>query len=198
MAGCTSSTSSVASSAATGSSAGTCRLPADSRSPPTTRGPRIALLYLFGDGASNEGKFREALNLAALWKLPVLFLVENNLFGMGTELQRLSAVHRPLSPRDGFGVPGPELRRHGRARGVHADVRGDRRAREAASRCSWRPSPTASAATRWRTRSSIARKRKSKSGASAIRSSLPQAAAARGRDRGGLAAALDEATTRAW
>jgi pyruvate dehydrogenase E1 component alpha subunit len=42
----------------------------------------------FGDGAVAEGEFHESLNLAALWRLPVLFLCENNLYGMGTALER--------------------------------------------------------------------------------------------------------------
>ena len=42
----------------------------------------------FGDGATDEGEFHEALNLAALWKLPVLFLCENNQYAMGTSLER--------------------------------------------------------------------------------------------------------------
>jgi TPP-dependent pyruvate/acetoin dehydrogenase alpha subunit len=42
----------------------------------------------FGDGAVAEGEFHESLNLAALWKLPVLFLCENNLYAMGTALER--------------------------------------------------------------------------------------------------------------
>src|SRR3569623_2513565 len=45
-------------------------------------------LCLFGDGAAAEGEFHEALNLAALWKLPVVFLCENNLYAMGTALSR--------------------------------------------------------------------------------------------------------------
>jgi pyruvate dehydrogenase E1 component alpha subunit len=51
---------------------------------------RIAANFL-GDGAVNEGEFHEALNLAAVWKLPVLFIVENNLYGMGTDIRRVSA-----------------------------------------------------------------------------------------------------------
>ena len=42
----------------------------------------------FGDGAVAEGEFHESLNLAALWQLPVLFLCENNLYAMGTALER--------------------------------------------------------------------------------------------------------------
>jgi TPP-dependent pyruvate/acetoin dehydrogenase alpha subunit len=49
--------------------------------------PRITACF-FGDGAVAEGEFHESLNLAALWKLPVLFLCENNLYAMGTRLDR--------------------------------------------------------------------------------------------------------------
>src|SRR5215216_4531676 len=47
---------------------------------------------VFGDGAANQGTFGETLNLAALWKLPVVFMVTNNQFGMGTAIERHSAV----------------------------------------------------------------------------------------------------------
>ncbi len=49
-------------------------------------------LCFFGDGAINEGSFHETLNLAALWDLPILFVCENNLYGMGTSVERASAV----------------------------------------------------------------------------------------------------------
>jgi pyruvate dehydrogenase E1 component alpha subunit len=49
--------------------------------------PRVTACF-FGDGAVAEGAFHESLNLAALWKLPVLFLCENNLYAMGTRLER--------------------------------------------------------------------------------------------------------------
>ena len=48
-------------------------------------------LCFFGDGAVNEGAFHESLNLASLWNLPVLFVCENNRYGMGTAVQRASA-----------------------------------------------------------------------------------------------------------
>jgi pyruvate dehydrogenase E1 component alpha subunit len=51
---------------------------------------RIVLCF-FGDGAVNQGEFHEALNLAAVWHLPVVFLCENNLYGMGTNIRRVSA-----------------------------------------------------------------------------------------------------------
>jgi pyruvate dehydrogenase E1 component subunit alpha len=65
-----------------------------------------AVLCQFGDGAANQGTFGEALNLAALWKLPVVFMVTNNQFGMGTSLERHSAVTDLHKRGDGFGVPG--------------------------------------------------------------------------------------------
>jgi pyruvate dehydrogenase E1 component alpha subunit len=61
---------------------------------------------VFGDGAANQGTFGETLNLAALWKLPVVFMVTNNQFGMGTAIERHSAVIDLHRRGDGFGVPG--------------------------------------------------------------------------------------------
>lgn len=50
------------------------------------------VLCIFGDGAVNQGEFHEALNLASVWKLPVVFLCENNFYGMGTDIRHVSAV----------------------------------------------------------------------------------------------------------
>ncbi len=61
---------------------------------------------VFGDGATNQGTFGETLNLAALWRLPVVFMVTNNQFGMGTSLERHSAVTDLHHRGEGFGVPG--------------------------------------------------------------------------------------------
>ncbi len=63
-------------------------------------------LCMFGDGASNQGTFGETMNLAALWRLPVVFVVVNNQFGMGTALARHSAVTDLKRKGEGFGVPG--------------------------------------------------------------------------------------------
>src|SRR4051794_21169158 len=64
------------------------------------------ILCMFGDGASNQGTFGESMNLAALWKLPVVFMVINNQFGMGTSLERHSAVTDLSKKAEGYGVPG--------------------------------------------------------------------------------------------
>ena len=76
-----------------------------------------ATLCQFGDGASNQGTFGETMNLAALWKLPVVFMITNNQFGMGTALERHSAMTDLLRKGEGFGVPGMrcdgmDVRRH--------------------------------------------------------------------------------------
>jgi pyruvate dehydrogenase E1 component alpha subunit len=63
-------------------------------------------LCTFGDGASNQGTFGETLNLAALWRLPVVFMVTNNQFGMGTALSRHSAVTDLQRKGESLGVPG--------------------------------------------------------------------------------------------
>jgi pyruvate dehydrogenase E1 component alpha subunit len=63
-------------------------------------------LCTFGDGASNQGTFGETLNIAALWKLPVVFMVTNNQFGMGTSLSRHSAVTDLQRKGESLGVPG--------------------------------------------------------------------------------------------
>jgi pyruvate dehydrogenase E1 component alpha subunit len=60
----------------------------------------------FGDGAVAEGAFHESLNLAALWRLPVLFLCENNLYAMGTALGRHQAQRDIVRKAEAEGVPG--------------------------------------------------------------------------------------------
>jgi pyruvate dehydrogenase E1 component alpha subunit len=69
-------------------------------------GSEDVTLCTFGDGASNQGTFGETLNLAALWNLPVVFMVTNNQFGMGTSLSRHSAVTDLRRKGESLGVPG--------------------------------------------------------------------------------------------
>lgn len=60
------------------------------------RGNDAVTACFFGDGAVNEGEFHEAMNLASLWKLPVLFFLENNLYGMGTHVEQAHAGGRDI------------------------------------------------------------------------------------------------------
>lgn len=64
---------------------------------------------MFGDGASNTGNFGETMNIAALWELPVVFLVENNLYGMGTAIERHSAVTDLSRKAEGYGIEGERI-----------------------------------------------------------------------------------------
>jgi pyruvate dehydrogenase E1 component alpha subunit len=73
------------------------------------RGTDEVTVCMFGDGASNTGNFGETMNLAALWSLPVVFLVENNLYGMGTSIERHSAVTELSRKAEGYGVPGERV-----------------------------------------------------------------------------------------
>ena len=63
-------------------------------------------LCFFGDGAIHQGAFHESLNLAGLWNLPAIYMVENNQFGMGTAVKRASAVEDFAVKADGYGLPG--------------------------------------------------------------------------------------------
>ncbi len=73
------------------------------------KGEDAATVCMFGDGASNTGNFGETMNLAALWTLPVVFLVENNLYGMGTAVERHSAQTDLSKKAEGYGVPGTRI-----------------------------------------------------------------------------------------
>ncbi len=66
---------------------------------------RQVVLCIFGDGATNNGYFHEALNMAKLWKVPVVFLCENNLYGMGTAVHRASAVVEMIRKAAPYDIP---------------------------------------------------------------------------------------------
>lgn len=69
---------------------------------------RRVTVCCFGEGAAAEGEFHESLNLAALWQLPVLFLCENNLYAMGTALERSESE--------------PDIHRHAQSYGIQAEA----------------------------------------------------------------------------
>jgi TPP-dependent pyruvate/acetoin dehydrogenase alpha subunit len=69
------------------------------------RGYSSLTACFFGDGAVVEGEFHETMNLAALWQLPVLFLCENNLYAMGTAIERAQAQRDMELRARGYGVP---------------------------------------------------------------------------------------------
>jgi pyruvate dehydrogenase E1 component alpha subunit len=69
------------------------------------RGNKAVTICMFGDGASNIGYFHEALNIAKVWKLPVLWVCENNQYGMGTTVDRASAVSEIAQKAVGYGMP---------------------------------------------------------------------------------------------
>src|SRR3989442_8843564 len=66
---------------------------------------RVTLCF-FGDGAINQGGFHEALNLAGLFKLPVVFICENNLFAMGTSVKRSTSLKQIVDRAEGYDIPG--------------------------------------------------------------------------------------------
>ena len=69
---------------------------------------RVSLTY-FGDGAANQGQVYESFNMAALWKLPVVFIVENNQYAMGTAVSRSSSETHLHKRGSGFLIPGEEV-----------------------------------------------------------------------------------------
>jgi pyruvate dehydrogenase E1 component alpha subunit len=70
-------------------------------------GDEIAICFL-GDAANNQGTFHETMNMAALWDLPVLFVCENNLYGIGTAIERSTAVIHQHKRVSGYGIEAAE------------------------------------------------------------------------------------------
>jgi acetoin:2,6-dichlorophenolindophenol oxidoreductase subunit alpha len=64
------------------------------------------VVSFFGDGATNEGAFHEAVNLAAIWRLPVIFVCENNKYGMSFSTEKSMAVETIAERSGGYGLPG--------------------------------------------------------------------------------------------
>ncbi|KPK49336.1 MAG: acetoin:2,6-dichlorophenolindophenol oxidoreductase subunit alpha [Planctomycetes bacterium SM23_25] len=70
------------------------------------QGKDAVCLCFFGDGASNEGNFHESLNMAGKWRLPVIYICENNLYGMSVAFERAAAVNEVASRAPVYAMPG--------------------------------------------------------------------------------------------
>lgn len=68
----------------------------------------IAICFL-GDAANNQGTFHESLNMASVWKLPVLYVTENNLYGIGTRIDRSTAVLDQYKRVSGYDIPSAQV-----------------------------------------------------------------------------------------
>jgi pyruvate dehydrogenase E1 component alpha subunit len=68
----------------------------------------VCLTY-FGDGAANQGQVYEAFNMAALWDLPVIYIIENNRYGMGTSIERASSSANFVDRAEAYGFPGLQV-----------------------------------------------------------------------------------------
>ena len=63
-------------------------------------------LCFFGDGAANEGTFHECINMAAAWDLPIVYIIENNLYGITVDSRRVTKEHDLAKRAAGYGIPG--------------------------------------------------------------------------------------------
>jgi TPP-dependent pyruvate/acetoin dehydrogenase alpha subunit len=73
------------------------------------KGGDQVVICFFGDGAINQGVFHESINLAAIYKLPVIFVVENNHYAVSTRIQDSTLIPNLSQRADGFGIPGISL-----------------------------------------------------------------------------------------
>ena len=73
------------------------------------RGLPESVICFFGDGAVNQGTFHESLNMAALWRLPVLFVCENNHYAIGTDIHRHSAVPEVYKRASAYNIPAEKV-----------------------------------------------------------------------------------------
>jgi pyruvate dehydrogenase E1 component alpha subunit len=73
------------------------------------RGDGGVVLCFFGDGAIHQGSFHESLNMARIWNLPIVYVCENNQYGMGTDFRRVSSVTDFSAMGASYGIPGKQV-----------------------------------------------------------------------------------------
>lgn len=73
------------------------------------KGTDNATLCYFGEGATNIGYFHESLNMSKVWKLPILWICENNKYGMGTSIEKASAVDKVVDKAKGYKIPAKQV-----------------------------------------------------------------------------------------
>lgn len=73
------------------------------------RGTKQVCISFFGDGATNEGVFHGSINMASAWQLPVVFVCENNMFGVSTRFSRVSNIEDISKRATGYGIPGKRI-----------------------------------------------------------------------------------------
>ena len=93
------------------------------------RGRDQVAVSFFGDGAVNEGVFHESLNMAALWKLPVVYVCENNQYALSMKVERSSAVPELYTRGCSYGIPGEQVDGNDVTAVYRATVRAVERAR---------------------------------------------------------------------
>ncbi|WZL72766.1 thiamine pyrophosphate-dependent dehydrogenase E1 component subunit alpha [Clostridiaceae bacterium 35-E11] len=70
------------------------------------RGTNEVTIAFFGDSACNQGTFHESVNMAAAWDLPIVFVIENNLYGISVDIRRVTKIHQMSKRAVGYGIPG--------------------------------------------------------------------------------------------
>ena len=111
------------------------------------RGEDRVVACFFGDGAANEGAFHEAVNLAAIWDLPVVFICENNKYGMSFSTEKAFAIENISERAAAYGIPGVTVDGNDVGAVYDAVAEAVARARAARARPWSRTSPTAGRAT---------------------------------------------------
>ena len=138
------------------------------------RGTDQVAVCFFGEGASNEGTFHEAVNLAAVWKLPVVFLCENNGYAEFTPLSTHMAVKSVAGRASAYGIDGLTVDGNDVLQ-VYEGVRGAvERARRGTGLPLWKVSPTAGMAITKGTRKGTGARRKWRNGEGGTRSPASQ------------------------